>query len=52
VVNCLFPYPVAELREIADEVGAYLFYAAAHLGLFLAAGEFQDPRARVLMWCP
>lgn len=40
---CLFPYPVAELREIADEVGAYLFYDAAHLGLFLAAGEFQDP---------
>lgn len=40
---CLFPYPVAELREIADEVGAYLFYDAAHLGLFLATGTFQDP---------
>jgi len=41
----LFPYPVAELREIADEVGARLFYDAAHVGLLIAVGEFQDPLA-------
>jgi len=41
----LFPYPVAELREIANEVGARLFYDAAHVGLLVTAGRFQDPLA-------
>jgi glycine hydroxymethyltransferase len=41
--NVLFPYPVRALREIADEVGAYLFYDAAHLSLLVATGNFQDP---------
>ncbi len=41
----LFPYPVRELRAIADEVGAVLLYDAAHLALLVAAGVFQDPLA-------
>ena len=39
----LFPYPVRELREIADEVGATVFYDAAHVALLIATGLFQDP---------
>jgi glycine hydroxymethyltransferase len=39
----LFPYPVRELRSIADEVGATVFYDAAHVALLIAAGLFQDP---------
>ncbi len=41
----LFPYPVRELRAIADEVGATLFYDAAHVALLIAAETFQDPLA-------
>jgi glycine hydroxymethyltransferase len=41
----LFPYPIRDLRAIADEVGAYLFFDAAHLSLLIAAGVFQDPLA-------
>jgi glycine hydroxymethyltransferase len=41
--NVIFPYPVAELRALADEVGALLVYDAAHLGLLVAAGIFQRP---------
>lgn len=41
----LFPLPVAELRSIADEVGAALIYDAAHVGLLIAAGIFQNPLA-------
>jgi glycine hydroxymethyltransferase len=41
----LFPYPVQELREIANEVGARILFDAAHLGPFIAAGMFQDPFA-------
>ena len=41
--NVLFPYPVRELREIADETGCLLLYDGAHLGLPIAAGVFQDP---------
>ncbi len=43
--NVLFPYPVAELRRIADAHGALLLYDAAHLGLFLTEGAFQQPLA-------
>jgi glycine hydroxymethyltransferase len=41
--NVLFPYPVRELRRIADRVGATLVYDAAHLGLLIAHGDFQRP---------
>jgi glycine hydroxymethyltransferase len=41
--NVLFPYPVAELRSAADEVGAKLLYDAAHVALYIASGLFQDP---------
>lgn len=41
--NVLFPYPVRELRALADEVGAQLLYDAAHLGLLIAADRFQQP---------
>lgn len=41
--NVLFPYPVRELRSIADDIGALLLYDAAHLGLLIAGGEFQSP---------
>lgn len=38
----LFPYPLREMREIATEVGAYLYLDGAHqLGL-IAGGQFQD----------
>ena len=42
---CLFPYPVRAAREIADEVGAYLLYDAAHMGGIIAGGCFQAPLA-------
>jgi len=42
---CLFPYPVREMRAIADEVGAYLLYDAAHMGGIIAGGRFQAPLA-------
>ena len=42
---CLFPYAVREVRAIADEVGAYLLYDAAHMGGIIAGGRFQQPLA-------
>jgi glycine hydroxymethyltransferase len=39
----LFPYPLRELRSIADEVGAKLMYDAAHLAILIAGGVFQQP---------
>jgi glycine hydroxymethyltransferase len=39
----LFPYPVADVRAIADEVGAYVLYDAAHMGGMIAGKRFQDP---------
>ncbi|HUK10851.1 MAG TPA: aminotransferase class I/II-fold pyridoxal phosphate-dependent enzyme [Stellaceae bacterium] len=42
---CLFSYPVRAAREIADEVGAYLLYDAAHMGGMIAGGCFQAPLA-------
>jgi glycine hydroxymethyltransferase len=41
----LFPYPLAEVRAIADEVGALLMYDGAHLAGIIAGGQFQDPLA-------
>lgn len=43
--NVLFPYPVAQLRELADRVCALLVYDAAHIGLLISSGEFQRPLA-------
>lgn len=40
---CLFPYSVAEVRAIADSVGAYVLYDAAHMGGLIAGGRFQAP---------
>lgn len=39
----LFPYPVADIRAIADEVGAYVIYDAAHVAPLIAAAAFGDP---------
>ena len=39
----LMPYPVHETRELADELGAYLLFDAAHLAGIIAGGEFQQP---------
>lgn len=42
---CLFPYDVAAVRAIADEVGAWVMYDAAHMGGLIAGGAFQQPLA-------
>lgn len=42
---CLFPYNVAAVRGIADEVGAKVLYDAAHMGGLIAGGAFQQPLA-------
>ncbi|QIG51416.1 aminotransferase class I/II-fold pyridoxal phosphate-dependent enzyme [Nordella sp. HKS 07] len=42
---CLYPYPVREMRQICDEVGAYLLYDAAHMGGLIAGRHFQAPLA-------
>jgi len=39
----LFPHPVKDLRGVADEVGAYIVYDAAHVFGLIAGGAFQDP---------
>ncbi|MDO9044128.1 MAG: serine hydroxymethyltransferase [Methanobacteriaceae archaeon] len=39
----LFPHPVEEAREAADEVGAKLMYDGAHVLGLIAGGCFQDP---------
>ncbi len=42
---CLFPYPVTEVRAIAEEVGALVLYDAAHMAGMIAGKRFQDPLA-------
>lgn len=42
---CLFPYPVGEVRAIADEIGAFVLYDAAHMAGLIAGGRFQAPLA-------
>ncbi|MBL8056647.1 MAG: aminotransferase class I/II-fold pyridoxal phosphate-dependent enzyme [Anaerolineales bacterium] len=42
---CLFPYDVGAVRAIADEVGAYVLYDAAHMSGLIAGGRFQQPLA-------
>jgi glycine hydroxymethyltransferase len=39
----LFPHPVEEAREAADEVGAKVMYDGAHVMGLIAGGKFQDP---------
>ena len=39
----LFPHPVKELKEVCEEVGAYIAYDAAHVLGLIAGGQFQDP---------
>ncbi len=41
--NVLFPYPIADIRRIADQVGALLLYDAAHVALGISMGDFQRP---------
>ncbi len=39
----LFPHPVAKVRAIADEVGAYVLFDAAHLCGMIAGGAWPNP---------
>ncbi|MCF2135673.1 MAG: serine hydroxymethyltransferase [Candidatus Thorarchaeota archaeon] len=39
----LFPHPVKEFREIADEYGMHIGYDSAHVSGLIAANKFQDP---------
>ncbi|QDL93553.1 aminotransferase class I/II-fold pyridoxal phosphate-dependent enzyme [Paroceanicella profunda] len=39
----LFPHPVAELRAIAESVGARLLFDAAHLCGMIAGGAWENP---------
>ncbi|TLM97960.1 serine hydroxymethyltransferase, partial [bacterium] len=39
----LFPHPVKELADAAEEVGAFIVYDAAHVLGLLSGGEFQRP---------
>lgn len=39
----LFPTPLKELAEVAHEVGAMVFYDAAHVLGLIAGGRFQQP---------
>jgi glycine hydroxymethyltransferase len=39
----LFPHPVADVRAIADEVGAHVLFDAAHQCGMIAGGMFPNP---------
>ena len=39
----LYPHPVAQLREVADEVGAVLLFDAAHVCGLVAGGAWPNP---------
>ncbi|MCL1977261.1 MAG: serine hydroxymethyltransferase [Candidatus Bathyarchaeota archaeon] len=39
----LFPHPIKELKEVCNEVGAYIAYDAAHVLGLIAGNQFQDP---------
>jgi glycine hydroxymethyltransferase len=41
----LFPHPVAEVRAVADEVGAKLLFDAAHLSGMIAGRAWDNPLA-------
>jgi glycine hydroxymethyltransferase len=40
---CLFPYSLSVVRQVADQIGAYVLYDAAHMGGLIAGGRFQQP---------
>ena len=42
----LFEHPVADIRAIADEVGAHVLFDAAHQCGMIAGGVFADPLAQ------
>lgn len=42
----LFAHPVAQMREVADEVGAKLLFDAAHLSGMVAGGAWSNPLAQ------
>lgn len=42
----LFPHPVAEVREVADEVGAKVLFDAAHQCGIIAGGDWPNPMDR------
>ncbi len=39
----LFPHPIRAMRQIADEVGAYLLFDAAHMSGMIAGHAWQQP---------
>jgi glycine hydroxymethyltransferase len=39
----LFPQPVREISEAAEDIGAVPVYDAAHVAGLIAGGQFQDP---------
>jgi glycine hydroxymethyltransferase len=39
----LYPHPVSDLREIADEIGAVLLFDAAHVCGLIAGGAWPNP---------
>lgn len=39
----LFPHPLREMRDVANEVGAVVMYDAAHVCGLIAGGKFQKP---------
>jgi glycine hydroxymethyltransferase len=39
----LFPHPLKEIREIADDIGAKVWYDGAHVLGLMAGERFQDP---------
>jgi glycine hydroxymethyltransferase len=39
----LFPHPIKELKEVCDEVEAYVAYDSSHVLGLVAGGVFQDP---------
>ncbi len=41
----LFPHPIAEIRAIADQVGAKVLYDAAHMSGMIAGKAWQQPLA-------
>lgn len=41
----LFPHPLKEMREVADEINAVIMYDGAHVFGLIAGGRFQNPFA-------
>jgi len=39
----LFPHPIREIRQIADEVGAHVLFDAAHMSGMIAGHAWQQP---------